>query len=900
MRGDEESEEGGREEEEDEEISGGRSEGGEEEEGGRDDEGSGSGRYLEEERESGRGHEQRQVSGGERKDREERSESGDDDEETSSREKDDEASYHRIEINDCDNTGPYSLDGRCDDSDGIHQENVVTDSETAEMDNLGNERNDTKVSKGRSVPPLDIYSLLDLSEGEISQVEGGSSSVRSSTDVSQRSRSRSIPLRRPSEPQMVTKQHSEGHIAVSSSIRSAVCYPTRTGSKDYDSDGSMSSIESSDDEQVEDNNENNSDANNEEMEIISMRNARYIDAHKKRMELAAEKRKPKVRELGQASRGYTSPVNRSVNQDAPRDGIGQMSKGDNKDVIYMRNAKYIDAHKKRMEVAAEKRKPKVKKLPPAVDYKSIISKNKKLQGNQSSARDEDVKKFNNTAVSPKSSALVHRHVPKMQRRVQDHDDMHRSTAQNARNKIVNKMSPSYSQSTTPRDTYCGEIQVKDREQDEKNKFEMLVLVHDDKNEKDNYINAYDANMFDHSHHEDFGDDLGREDRDYLDTLHQTVMDKQYQMLRDAQKRGERIIAELNTPSSGNDDNRNIYLELEALDTIQNTLTTALDVCDHSLKRVNTRSINTNVKPLTSLRKHQLPTLVQEDSEDEENDSERNMQLNHLKQLEEERQQLLLQWKDEEQKRVLKAQTDAIEKELKHKVEMKERELVRMKLEKKRTEQMAIVEELKKIELERQENEKERRIIAQEISERKKDRMERKAMNQRINDFLEAQEAVLQNLKAKKQHGPSKLLHGGVVDDGSTFPRVALDPVPEEDFEDEPSPIGRIAPGDMANNARAGLKDKSFKLSNQIGHRAGGNESDRRRERNEYYRAKNEEKERLKQMELMEIQERLNPSAFRAVKGNVSKKYSNLGRAGKKKVKPAVDYSGMLSRNRKVQ
>ena len=80
-------------------------------------------------------------------------------------------------------------------------------------------------------------------------------------------------------------------------------------------------------------------------------------------------------------------------------------------------------------------------------------------------------------------------------------------------------------------------------------------------------------------------------------------------------------------------------------------------------------------------------------------------------------------------------------------------------------------------------------------------------------------------------------------------------------------------------------------------------AERRRERNEYYRAQQAEKDRLKQQELRDIQERLNPGQFQ-VQFDPDRKRRSKQSSGKKginkKVAPATDYSSVLSRNRKVR
>ena len=422
---------------------------------------------------------------------------------------------------------------------------------------------------------------------------------------------------------------------------------------------------------------------------------------------------------------------------------------------------------------------------------------------------------------------------------------------------------------------------------------------------------------------------------------------QYQLLRSAQQRNERVIQEMNAIISQSDDNdvsHSMSLELEALDTIQNTLSTALNVCDYSLEQSHHNSADNRTAQMMDSNfyaQQQIPsnhfqhdTHQEKTAAHEEKEQFPPQPLTHQEILLEEKRQLLRQWQMEEKKLLLDEEVNAIENQLKEKIRRQEDEQLQKELYEKRMEQLTIIEELREHELQRLAAERERKLAEQERAHRKKDRAEQKLINSRITDFLEHQEEKLRQLKIAAAHGPVQVQDQDQdmewrdqQDRGSAL----LSPVLEED-ESEPSFLrphmpdhprtNRVSPRDFVskhnhnhNDNRGNTKSKissrvvdrdqdSQMVTSVRGAYLNSDDAERRRERNEFYRVQNEERDRLKQQDLRDIQERLNPSLFNPRgKGTGRSKQHSHDREGaktrKKTVQPSTDYSSMLSRNRKV-
>jgi hypothetical protein len=631
-----------------------------------------------------------------------------------------------------------------------------------------------------------------------------------------------------------------------------------------------------------------------------------------------------------------------------------------------------------MELAAKKREPKVKKLPIALDYRRILSKNEKIRGRSQFQPHREIKEQRTGTLSTPEVQI-----PDIKRRndqQRSNRDTYRKRVQESTNlsstsatkvnqtKSVNKPGlkspvgenisnsnnrkriakhkrdvPGISGTTDARnDMYYGEIQVKANEQDEENRFEMLVMVHDDDDDdgnedrygephpnvtrvkdvavgpsfglEDNYscdilvddIDGQFGNF--HNNHHSHDDEYYISPTKAKSRVPGVSLDamNQFELLHTAQRRNEQIIEAMKSKSSiaYDDSDSTDNLELEALDTIQDTLSTAINVCDFSL--LHSEKKNINIKHVNLKGMHHPPPATAQGA-------------TYQELLLEEKRQLLLQWKKEEKKRVLDEEVSALENEVKEKIQLKEEHMLQMELQNKRLEQLTIVEELRQHEMQRLKAERELKLAADERAQRKKARMEQKVINSRISAFLESQEETLERLKAERQR---QWEIGGRHDEDNDHGYRSLSPVQEED-DDVSNRRPRLP---LSKRGDGGPRSASIKAptdTTRIGHERNkygkthahdwdknrGGEymssdiAERRRERNEYYRAQQAEKDRLKQQELRDIQERLNPGQFQ-VQFDPDRKRRSKQSSGKKginkKVAPATDYSSVLSRNRKVR
>lgn len=585
--------------------------------------------------------------------------------------------------------------------------------------------------------------------------------------------------------------------------------------------------------------------------------------------------------------------------------------------IVMRNARYVNAHKKRMELAAKKRKPRVKKLPAAADYKAILLENEKIRLQQEHVRgapdEEDVSLTNHGHVDRSRDKHMVKEPSRPSR--QDisagkilHPKPHPPPRQQKRvgnNKHFKQINTT-SATGSLKETLCGEIQVKKHEDDEQNRFEMLVVVHDEepleRADKDRGANFSGADSGNRSHvpaSASKHNDVRHSDNHPIDSRQETEnlnpVTHHYRLLRSAQQRNDQMISEMNkmaaemNTTEPSDASTNMSLELEALNTIQNTLSSALNLCDHSLLHSHLCTSSTEPElPVGCV----VPPMRYEES------------------LLEEKRQLLLNWQQEERKRKLNEEVSAIERQLAEKVQQEEEELLQVRLREKRAELLSIVEELRQQELQRLQDQREQEARDQERLQRKREReeaiAERKLINNRINAFLECQEETLRRVKAAQ--GPQP---------GTGQQNYAPLPAVPEEREEEMTAFKPHAPLKPRNreSPRSLLKGRERKATTSSYHDRDddrqmemhsrgeyfdSDEVERRKERNEFYRVQNEQRDRMKQQELRDIQDRLNPDNQYMGGGRDLVKASSSGRKNaSKKVKPHADLSSILSRNRKV-
>jgi len=656
-------------------------------------------------------------------------------------------------------------------------------------------------------------------------------------------------------------------------------------------------------------------------------------------------------------------------REVPEERIAETIHEEVSEVVMMRNDRYVNAHKKRMELAAKKREPQVRKLPPAVNYRKILAKNEKLRQQQSQAGHNqhmtpqvpEVDAFSDKQLSPER-----RKDTEMSERKQRPERSGVSYVKSANKAIEHSpvrkpVKPAGSRShpqgyrrsanvksaaaDCPKDTYYGEIQVKDNELDEENRFEMLVVVHDSDEEHDEEVHnvirmrdaavgpsdeldSFTAHMDEIPHHNLMQQQQGQQQlhpsKEYFMTPHiekklpsmPLQHTNQFRLLRSAQQRNEQLIAEMKAKAAtgqSTNERENTHLELEALDTIKDTLSSAINVCDYSLQ-------HSILEPVPEEEGHHLMNNNHDGALDHSVAGSHMTTYKEL--LLEEKKHLLLQWKVEEQKRLVDEEVNAIEQELKDKIKRKEEHDLQLELQNKRLEQLTIVEELRQHELQRLKVERELKQAAEERVQRKKARLEQKALNNRINAFLETQEETLQRLKDAKQQQWDEGWSNDVEHDENELGGGLLPSVPENDDMAPYQPRVPLSKRDGVAPRKA-PKQKAprgrdwNKYSQPQGHGFGDVDSwssrseyidsdaaERRKERNEYYRAQQAEKERQKQQDIREIQERLNPDMFRGQGNKHDKNRLKQGGGMKpgrhKKVAPSTDYSSMLSRNRKAR
>lgn len=522
--------------------------------------------------------------------------------------------------------------------------------------------------------------------------------------------------------------------------------------------------------------------------------------------------------------------------------------------IIMRNERYIESHKMRMSKADKKRKDKSKNRQlPKVDY--VYTPRPKIYNVSKIAQ----------VVKNKNKKMKQAIDSKVQLQSKAEAPIHEGS----------------------QNVHVDNVALKE------NNVDMLVIVHNEDDEDEKYDSHTDLKYTTPMRQPALSPEINTMKKLSEDLIH-------------AKSRNEAIFKKLSKQENDECENLEITEDLEnqAYDNINTTVVTAMNACEYTLMtsqipRLPSRGTEHLGRPPLPFRKPTPYVPTREDI------------------LVAEKLEMLRQWKLLEYRKSKEKEVRDIEKEVQDMQTLrKNREIVEdfeKSLRKKKMQQIKLLETLKQQEIDRLQREADSKHIYDQKLLQEKTYLEQKLANKKIFRFIKAQEERLQEMKnnqerrmeANHYYQPSPNMVA--INERESASNSNSDTDSQDSRESKHKhkyPRGLIAKAKMETKGTAAKhkhKRRGHVKPDFVTNGLFDYDKDQdRQEKKEFYRARLAEKERQKELELQEIQERLNPNGARRKNQNLVPQKKNL--LIKKLVKPAQSskyLSEQLSRNRKV-